>query len=102
MASRAYVAHDRAISAARMYIQMAVVGFLLASILYAGVMTTVLIPLCCRSDPRATGCRWKAPAERESREPTSSALFAREVLRFAESEELPQHSAQFKTPGRSG
>src|SRR4030095_16212690 len=42
MASRAYVAHDRAISAARMYIQMAVVGFLLASILYAGVITTVL------------------------------------------------------------
>src|SRR5438093_612081 len=30
MASRAYVAHDRAISAARMYVQMAVVGFLLA------------------------------------------------------------------------
>jgi hypothetical protein len=42
MPSRAYVAHDRAISAARMYVQMGVVGFLLASALYAGVMTTFL------------------------------------------------------------
>src|SRR5213592_16803 len=42
MASRAYVAHDRAISAARMYVQMAVVGFLLAFVLYAGAMTAFL------------------------------------------------------------
>ena len=42
MPSRAYVAHDRAVSAARMYVQMAVVGFLLASVLYAGVMTAFL------------------------------------------------------------
>src|SRR5437762_4598807 len=42
MPSRAYVAHDRAVSAARMYVQMAVVGFLLASVLYAGVMAAFL------------------------------------------------------------
>ena len=42
MPSRAYVAHDRAVSAARMYVQMAIVGFLLASVLYAGVMTAFL------------------------------------------------------------
>ncbi len=42
MSSRAYVAHDRAVSAARMYIQMAVVGFLLAFVLYAGAMAAFL------------------------------------------------------------
>src|SRR5881396_399092 len=42
MSSRAYVAHDRAVSAARMYVQMAVVGFLLAFVLYAGAMTAFL------------------------------------------------------------
>ena len=42
MTSRAYVAHDRAVSAARMYVQMAVVGFLLASVLYGAVMTAFL------------------------------------------------------------
>ena len=42
MSSRAYVAHDRAVSAARMYVQMAVVGFLLASVLYGAVMTAFL------------------------------------------------------------
>ena len=76
MPSRAYVAHDRAVSAARMYVQMAVVGFLLASVVYVGVMTTFLIPLCCRADSRATDCRRKAPAEGEFREPAASALFA--------------------------
>ena len=39
MPSRAYVAHDRAVSAARMYIQMAVVGFVLASTIYVGAMS---------------------------------------------------------------
>ena len=42
MPTRAYVAHDRAVSAARMYVQMAVVGFLLASVLYAGAMAAFL------------------------------------------------------------
>ncbi len=38
MSSGAYVAHDRAVSAVRMYIQMGVVGFLVAAVLYAGGM----------------------------------------------------------------
>src|SRR5437667_11041550 len=42
LSSRAYVAHDRAVSAARMYVLMAVVGFLLAFVLYAGAMTAFL------------------------------------------------------------
>lgn len=42
MPSRAYVAHDRAVSAARMYVQMAVVGFLLGSVFYAGAMLAFL------------------------------------------------------------
>ena len=42
MPSRAYIAHDRAVSAARMYIQMGVVGFLLAGILYAIAMNAFL------------------------------------------------------------
>lgn len=42
MASRAYIAHDRAVSAARMYIQMGVVGLLLAGILYAIAMNAFL------------------------------------------------------------
>ncbi|HYK92074.1 MAG TPA: type IV secretion system DNA-binding domain-containing protein, partial [Acidobacteriota bacterium] len=42
MPSRAYVAHDRAVSAARMYIQMAVVGFVLASTIYVGAMSAIV------------------------------------------------------------
>lgn len=40
--SRAYVAHDRVVSAARMYIQMGVIGVLLAAILYGGEMSLFL------------------------------------------------------------
>jgi hypothetical protein len=38
MPSRAYIAHDRVVSAARMYMQMAFIGLLLALIVYAGAM----------------------------------------------------------------
>lgn len=38
MSSRAYVAHDRVVSAARMYVQMVVVGLLVAAIVYVGAM----------------------------------------------------------------
>jgi type IV secretory pathway TraG/TraD family ATPase VirD4 len=40
--SRAYVAHDRVVSAARMYIQMAVIGLLLAIIIYGGGISIIL------------------------------------------------------------
>lgn len=40
--SRAYVAHDRVVSAARMYIQMGVIGLLLAIIIYGGGMSLLL------------------------------------------------------------
>jgi hypothetical protein len=36
--SRAYIAHERVVTAARMYIQMSVIGLLLATILYGGGM----------------------------------------------------------------
>ena len=39
---RAYIAHDRVVTTARMYIQMAVIGFLLAAIFYCGGISTVL------------------------------------------------------------
>ena len=39
---RAYVAHDRVVSAARMYIQMAVIGLLLAAVLYCGGMSAFI------------------------------------------------------------
>src|SRR5947199_10538803 len=42
MASRAYVAHDRAISAARMYVQCGVLGFLLALVVDAGAVSGFL------------------------------------------------------------
>src|SRR5439155_10090662 len=42
MSSRAYVAHDRAVSAARMYVQMALVGFFLALLIYVSVMAASL------------------------------------------------------------
>jgi type IV secretory pathway TraG/TraD family ATPase VirD4 len=42
MSSRAYVAHDRAVSAARMYVQMALVGFFLALVIYVSVMAAFL------------------------------------------------------------
>lgn len=42
MSSRVFVAHDRAVSAARMYFQMAVVGLVLATIIYALSMGAVL------------------------------------------------------------
>ncbi len=41
MSSRVFVAHDRAVSAARMYIQMAVVGLVLAALIY-GISMSVL------------------------------------------------------------
>ena len=42
MSSRVFVAHDRAISAARMYIQMAVVGLVLATLIY-GISISALL-----------------------------------------------------------
>ena len=42
MSSRVFVAHDRAVSAARMYMQMAIVGLVLAAIIYAISMSAVL------------------------------------------------------------
>ena len=42
MPSRAYVAHDRVVSAARMYVQMAAIGLLLAAGLYCGGMSAFL------------------------------------------------------------
>jgi hypothetical protein len=42
MPSRAYVAHDRVVSAARMYVQMAAIGSLLAAGLYCGGMSAFL------------------------------------------------------------
>jgi type IV secretory pathway TraG/TraD family ATPase VirD4 len=42
MSSRVFVAHDRAVSAARMYIQMAVVGLLLSAVIY-GISMSVLL-----------------------------------------------------------
>jgi type IV secretory pathway TraG/TraD family ATPase VirD4 len=42
MPLRAYVAHDRVVSAARMYVQMAAIGLLLAAILYCGGMNAFL------------------------------------------------------------
>src|SRR5205814_7828359 len=59
-------------------------------------------PLCRRACPRGAVCQRQAPAECERSEPRPPGPFAPEVLRFAESEELPQRSAQFETPGRSG
>lgn len=41
MSSRVFVAHDRAISAARMYIQMAVVGLVLATLIYGISMSAL-------------------------------------------------------------
>jgi len=42
MPSRAYVAHDHAVSVVRMYFQMIVVGLVLAVVLYAALMVTFL------------------------------------------------------------
>ncbi|MCI0723165.1 MAG: type IV secretion system DNA-binding domain-containing protein [Acidobacteria bacterium] len=42
MPTRAYVAHDKAVSVVRMYIQMTVVGFVLGSILYCALMAAVV------------------------------------------------------------
>src|SRR4030095_10389566 len=42
MPSRAYVAHDHAVSVVRMYIQMIIVGLLLSGVLYATVMGAFL------------------------------------------------------------
>jgi len=42
MPSRAYVAHDHAVSVVRMYFQMAVVGLVLAVLLYAALMAGFL------------------------------------------------------------
>ncbi len=42
MPSRAYVAHDRVVSAARMYVQMGAIGLLLAAGLYCGGMSAFL------------------------------------------------------------
>ena len=39
---RAYIAHDRVVTTARMYIQMGVIGFLLAAVLYGGAMSAIL------------------------------------------------------------
>jgi type IV secretory pathway TraG/TraD family ATPase VirD4 len=41
MSSRVFVAHDRAVSAARMYIQMAVVGLVLAALIYGISMSAL-------------------------------------------------------------
>ncbi len=40
--ARAYVAHDRVVTTARMYIQMGVIGFLLSAIVYVGAMSAVI------------------------------------------------------------
>jgi len=42
MPSRAYVAHDHAVSVVRMYFQMVVVGLVLAVVLYAALMAAFL------------------------------------------------------------
>ena len=42
MPSRAYVAHDHAVSVVRMYFQMVVVGLVLAVVLYAALMAGFL------------------------------------------------------------
>ena len=42
MPSRAYVAHDHAVSVVRMYFQMIVVGLVLAVVLYATLMAAFL------------------------------------------------------------
>ncbi|MCI0348565.1 MAG: hypothetical protein L0Z53_03990, partial [Acidobacteriales bacterium] len=42
MRSRAYVAHDHAVSVVRMYFQMIVVGLALAVVLYATLMAAFL------------------------------------------------------------
>src|SRR4026208_1788012 len=42
MPSRAYVAHDHAVSVVRMYFQMIVVGLVLAVVLYAALMAAFL------------------------------------------------------------
>ena len=51
MPSRAYVAHDRVVSAARMYVQMVVVGLLLAAIIYVGAMSAFVSRYCGVSIP---------------------------------------------------
>jgi micrococcal nuclease len=42
MPSRAYVAHDQAVSVVRMYLQMTVIGFVVGSGLYCGLMAAFL------------------------------------------------------------
>jgi len=42
MPSRAYIAHDRAVTTARMYMQMALVGLVIGGFIYAGIMNLVL------------------------------------------------------------
>jgi hypothetical protein len=39
---RAYVAHDRVVSAARMYVQMGAIGFLLAAVIYCAAMNAII------------------------------------------------------------
>ena len=42
MPSRAYVAHDQAVSVVRMYLQMAVIGLIVGTGLYCGLMAAFL------------------------------------------------------------
>lgn len=51
MVLRAYVAHDQAVSVVRMYLQMAVIGHIVGTGLYCGLMATFLSHYVARPVP---------------------------------------------------
>jgi len=90
MPSRAYVAHDRVVTTARMYVQMALVGLLIACAIFGGVWYLVFSHWVSEPIPELINDKFFVHAE-------SPKLRAQSVLKYYVSLN-PQNYIKFKRP----